>query len=48
LPSALRAGLGGGTGKTRRSQVIRYLTRLQTPDQIFQILEGVSGCILMD
>jgi hypothetical protein len=41
LPSVLRAGLGGGTGRNRRSQIIRLFNRLRTHNQIFQILEVV-------
>jgi hypothetical protein len=48
LPSVLRAGLGGGTGRNRRSQIIRLFNRLRTHNQIFQILEEAPGSLLMD
>jgi hypothetical protein len=44
----LRAGLGGGTGRNRRSQTIRLFNTPRTHNQIFQILEGVPGFLLMD
>jgi hypothetical protein len=48
LPAVLRAGLGGGTGRKRRSQTRRLFKRLLNHNQILQIIEGVPGFLMMD